>query len=206
MPPAAYPAEIQPLSCHQAPATLFNGMIHPLVPIGIRGAIWYQGENTGQVVVHDIGNLRDIQPRNKQDVGTRMALIALAKTYGRPKTVYSGPAFKSLTIDGEKLRVTFDHVGSGLVPRDGKPLDWFEIIGKGTDFAPVKARIGGESVVLSSPEGPTSRFLGDRVVPSPQLVMGAFEQSIGSERTHTFQLAVPKLARGKKTDEHRKRP
>ena len=214
-PPPAYPAEIQPLTSHQSPTTLYNGMIHPLVPFAVRGAIWYQGEsnhnegmlyyyktkalvqgwrkvwnqgefpflyvqiapyqygsespgilpifweaqnkcldipNTGQIVVHDIGNLQDIHPRNKQDVGKRLALIALAKTYGRDGIVYSGPTFKSLAIEGNKLRVTFDHVGGGLVSRDGKPLTWFEIIGKGTDFVPATAEIDGDSVVLSSPK------------------------------------------------------
>jgi sialate O-acetylesterase len=214
-PPPAYPAEIQPLTSHQSPTTLYNGMIHPLVPFAIRGAIWYQGESnhtegmlyfhkmkaliggwrqvwsqgefpflyvqiapfqygnespsilpifweaqnksleipgTGQVVVHDIGDLQDIHPRNKQDVGRRLALIALATTYGREGTVYSGPTFKSLAVEGNKLRVTFDHVGGGLVSRDGKPLDWFEIIGEKTDFVKAKAVIDGDSVVLSSPE------------------------------------------------------
>ncbi|NLZ01690.1 MAG: sialate O-acetylesterase [Pirellulaceae bacterium] len=210
----AYPAELLPLAGHQAPATLYNGMIHPLVPFAIRGAIWYQGEsnhvegmlyfdkmkalvggwrqvwnqgafpflyvqiapyqygsepavlpafweaqakaleipNTGMAVVHDIGNLKDIHPRNKQDVGARLARIALAKTYGREGLVYSGPTFKSLALEGGKLRVMFDHAGGGLVARDGKPLSWFEIIGEETDFVPAEAAIDGDSVVLSSPE------------------------------------------------------
>ena len=214
-PPPAYPADIQPLTSHQSPTTLYNGMIHPLVPFAIRGAIWYQGEsnhgegmlyyhkmraliegwrevwnqgefpflyvqiapyqygsespgilpifweaqnksleipNTGQVVIHDIGNLKDIHPKNKQDVGARLALIALAKTYGQSGIVYSGPTFKSLKVEGNKLRVTFNHVGGGLVSRDGKPLSWFEIIGEETDFVPAKAEIDGDSVVLSAPE------------------------------------------------------
>lgn len=214
-PSPAYPADIQPLTSHQSPTTLYNGMIHPLVPFAIRGAIWYQGEsnhsegmlyyhkmraliggwrqvwnqgefpflyvqiapyqygnespsilpifweaqnksldipNTGQVVIHDIGNLQDIHPKNKQDVGARLAAIALAKTYGREGIVYSGPTFKSLALEGDKLRVTFDHVGSGLVSSDGKPLNWFEIIGEETDFVPAKAVIDGDSVVLSAPE------------------------------------------------------
>ncbi|WP_145308293.1 sialate O-acetylesterase [Gimesia fumaroli] len=214
-PPPAYPTAIQPLTSHGSPTTLYNGMIHPLVPYAMRGAIWYQGEsnhregmlyydkmkaliggwrdvwnqgefpflyvqiapyqygsespsilpvfweaqnksleipNTGQVVIHDIGNLKDIHPKNKQDVGARLALIALAKTYGKEDLVYSGPVFKSLKKEGAKLRVTFDHVGSGLVSRDGKPLNWFEIIGEETDFVPATAVIEGNSVVLSSPK------------------------------------------------------
>ncbi len=83
-------------------------------------------------------------------MGARLAQIALAQTYGRSGIVYSGPSFESLAIEGGKLRVNFKHVGSGLVSRDGKPLDQFEIIGKGTDFVPAKAVIDGSSVLLSS--------------------------------------------------------
>lgn len=214
-PAPAYPASIQPLTSHTSPTTLYNGMIHPLVPFAMRGAIWYQGESnhvegmmyyekmkalingwrdvwkqgefpflyvqiapyhygsespsilpllweaqnkaleiphTGQAVIHDIGDLKDIHPTNKQDVGKRLALIALAKTYGQKDLVHSGPTFKSLKKEGNKLRVTFDNVGSGLVSRDGKPLSWFEIIGKETDFVPADAVIEGDSVVLSSPK------------------------------------------------------
>ncbi len=214
-PAPGYPQELQPMTDPQQPSTLYNGMIKPLVPYGIRGAIWYQGEsnhtegmlyyekmkaliggwrqvwnqgefpflfvqiapfeygeepvtvlpifweaqtksldipNTGQAVIYDIGDLKDIHPRNKQDVGKRLALIALAKTYGQSDVVYSGPTYKSLSTDGNKLRVTFDHVGSGLVSRDDKPLTWFEIIGEDTDFVPATAEIDGDCVVLSSPE------------------------------------------------------
>jgi sialate O-acetylesterase len=214
-PAPAYPEELKPLTSHQSPSTLYNGMIHPLVPYGIRGAIWYQGESnhsegllyyekmkaliagwrniwsdarmpfyyvqiapyqygtelpnvlpifweaqskaleiphTGMAVIHDIGNLQDIHPKNKQDVGRRLALIALARTYGRQDVVYSGPTFKALKMEGNRLRVVFDHVGSGLVSRDNKPLNWFEIIGEETDFTEADATIDGDSVVLSAPE------------------------------------------------------
>lgn len=108
--------------------------------------------NTGMAVIHDVGNLNDIHPRNKQDVGKRLALIALAKTYGRDKVVFSGPTYKAFSVDGDKLRVTFENVGSGLVSRDGLPLTRFEIIGEDTDFVPATAEIDGDSVVLSSAE------------------------------------------------------
>ncbi len=107
--------------------------------------------NTGMTVISDIGNLKDIHPKNKQDVGARLGQIALAKTYGREGIVYSGPMFKSMAIEGNAIRVTFDHVGGGLASRDGKPLSWFEIVGPDTDFVKADAAIDGNAVVLSSP-------------------------------------------------------
>ena len=209
----AMPAIVRhPLANAGAPTGLYNGMVHPLLPFAIRGAIWYQGEsnrgdgmmycekmkalitgwrqvwaqgdfpfyyvqlapytyrgsvtalpgiweaqsaalaipNTGMAVITDIGNLRDIHPRNKQDVGKRLALWALAKAYGREGLVYSGPLFKALAIEGGKARITFDHVGSGLVSRDGKPLTHFEVAGADKKFAKAEAKIEGDAVVVSS--------------------------------------------------------
>jgi sialate O-acetylesterase len=102
-------------------------------------------------VVNDIGNLKDIHPTDKQDVGHRLALLALAKTYGQTDLVFSGPTFKSLTIMGDKLRVTFDHVGGGLTTRNGQPLDWFEIIDADEGgFVKADASVDGDSVILSA--------------------------------------------------------
>lgn len=216
-PSPAYPGELLPLTGHQQPTSLYNGMIHALIPYAMRGAIWYQGESnhgegmlytekmraliqgwrklwgqgdfpfyyvqiapygygtedpyvlatfweaqaaalsipgTGMVLANDISDLNDIHPRNKQDVGKRLALLALKNDYGRPETVASGPTFRALEIEDGKLRVRFDNVGSGLVSRDGKPLNWFEIVGTETDFTPADAVIEGDSVVLSSPDVP----------------------------------------------------
>lgn len=200
-----------------APTHLYNGMVYPLVPFAIRGALWYQGEsnrgqgvayeqrmhalingwrsvwnegdfpflfvqlapykyvkppmtdpnnllpqvweaqtktlamkNTGMAVTTDITNLDDIHPRNKQDVGKRLALWALAKTYGKPNLVYSGPLYKSMKVEGNKIRIEFDHVGGGLKSRDGKPLSWFTIAGKDGDFVDATAVIDGNTVVVSS--------------------------------------------------------
>ncbi|MBN2447579.1 MAG: hypothetical protein JXO22_12675 [Phycisphaerae bacterium] len=194
------------------PTVLFNGMINPLVPYGIRGVIWYQGESnrpraaqyrklfpamiqdwrskwpptmekfafyyvqiapfaygddtgqagelrdaqrmamstplTGMAVTLDIGNPRDIHPRNKQDVGHRLALWALAKTYGRENLICSGPLYKELKIEDGNVRVLFDHAGGGLVAT-GK-LEHFEIAGADGKFVPAEARIDGETLVLSS--------------------------------------------------------
>src|ERR1035437_7432364 len=109
--------------------------------------------NVGMAVITDIGNLKDIHPTNKQEVGRRLALWALAKTYGQEKWGYSGPTFKAMTIEGDKLRLTFENVGGGLASRDGKPLSWFEVIDADEGgFVKAEARIDGSAVVLSAPD------------------------------------------------------
>lgn len=212
----AYPAELQPPHDVQNPTALYNGMIYPLHPLGLRGAIWYQGEsnsgegmlyaermkalvggwravwaegefpfyfvqiapynyggnaerigefweaqaaaaqaipNCGMAVINDIGELKDIHPKNKQEVGRRLALWALAKTYGRQNVICSGPTFKNMTVEADKLRVSFDNTGTGLASREGQPLTWFEIIDADEGgFVKADARIEGSSIVLSSPE------------------------------------------------------
>ncbi len=217
-PPAMpiYPPELLPPHDLQNPTALYNGMIYPLVPFGLRGSIWYQGEanngegmlyadkmkalvngwrkvwsqgnfafyfaqiapfnyggkperlselweaqaaaareiaNAGMAVINDIGNLTDIHPKNKQEVGRRLALLALAKTYGKKDLVCSGPVFQALKIEENQLRVQFAHAESGLASRDGQSLNWFEIIDAETGgFVKAEARIDGPAVVLSSPQ------------------------------------------------------
>ncbi len=107
--------------------------------------------NTGMVVTSDIGNILDIHPRNKQDVGGRLALWALAKTYGKKIDVYSGPLFRSMQIEGEKARIFFDSCGSGLAVTPGRELDGFKLAGSDGIFLPARAVIDGNSVLLSSP-------------------------------------------------------
>lgn len=190
------------------PARLYNGMIHPLRSLRIRGVIWYQGESnagradqykqlfstmitswreafgyefpfyfgqlapynyqnlnsaflreaqlqtlalprTGMAVMMDIGNLTDIHPKNKQEVGRRLALWALAKDYGKD-IVYSGPIYRESTIEGSKVRLHFDYMGGGLATKDGKALSHFEIAGDDRVFYPASALIDGEQVIVSS--------------------------------------------------------
>ena len=211
-----FPQDFVPLAARSGPqgqpTTLYNAMIHPLVPFAIRGAIWYQGEsnhvegrlytekmkalvlgwrqlwgselpfyyvqiapyvygnenpavmgefweaqaaalsipNTGMVVINDVGDYKNIHPKNKQEVGRRLALLALKNLHGQNDLVCSGPAFKAMEVEGGRIRVRFDNIGGGLVSRDGKPLDWFEIIGKETDWTRADAVVDGDSVVLSS--------------------------------------------------------
>ncbi len=107
---------------------------------------------TGMVVITDlVDNLNDIHPRDKQDVGKRLALLALANTYGRTGTVCSGPIFKRMKVRGNEAVLYFDDVDGGLVSKDNKPLDWFTIAGADKKFVPAAAAIQGDTVVVSSP-------------------------------------------------------
>jgi sialate O-acetylesterase len=212
---------------------MYNGMIAPVKPLAIRGAIWYQGEanvgnglkyydkmkaliegwrkawgydfpfyfvqlapfsgygpgslpplweaqvaslkipRTGMAVITDlVGNLKDIHPKNKLDVGNRLAVWALAKDYGRRDLVYSGPLYKSMKIDGNKIRLSFAHVGGGLKSRDGKPLSEFEIAGADGKFVPAEANIDGETLVVQAPgvAAPAQARFGWRNEANPNLV------------------------------------
>ncbi len=231
------------LNSHREPTGLYNAMVAPLVPFGIRGAIWYQGEgnrgdrltyfdkmnalikgwrtewkqgdfpfylvqlapfnyentdtvghsypeayylpevwvaqlktlalpNTGMAVTTDITELYDIHPTNKQDVGKRLALWALAKDYGRKDLVYSGPLYKGIEIEGSSVKVSFDFTGSGLASSDGEPLNWFEIAGADGDFKRAGAVIEGDQVVVSCPgvEEPEAVRFGWHELAIPNLV------------------------------------
>ena len=205
-----------PLNSNGAATGLYNGMVHGIVPFGIRGAIWYQGESnrgqrmhyhdlmkgliagwrkvwgqgdfpflfvqlapfnygndpnhelagiweaqtatlkvpgTGMAVITDITTLNDIHPPNKQDVGKRLALWALAGTYGQKDLIYSGPLYDSMSDDLERLVIKFKH-GEGLKSRDDKPLTWFTIAGEDKKFHKANAEIKGDTVIVSSPAVP----------------------------------------------------
>ena len=211
-----------PLDDPQAPTALYNGMIHPLIGLAVRGAIWYQGEsnrndglaygkkmealirgwreawglgefpflyvqlapydypydrestggdvpdflrlpliweaqmnalqipNTGMAVTTDITDLNDIHPRNKKDVGARLALWARARTYGETALVPSGPLYKSMSIEEDRIRIFFDYDGGGLIANDSQPLRWFEVAGDDHVFYKAEAAIDGETVVVRS--------------------------------------------------------
>jgi sialate O-acetylesterase len=105
--------------------------------------------NTGMAVIIDIGEADNIHPKNKQDVGKRLALWALANTYGK-KLVYSGPIYKSMKIDGNSIVLSFDHVGGGLVAKGGEELKGFAVAGVDKKFVWADAKIVGDTVVVSS--------------------------------------------------------
>lgn len=106
--------------------------------------------NTGLAVAIDLGEWNDIHPGNKKPVGERLALAAQKLAYGETKIVYSGPVFKSAKVEEDKVLLTFDHVGSGLIANDGEPLRWFALAGAGKEFQWVDAKIVGTQVVLSA--------------------------------------------------------
>ncbi len=195
---------------------MYNGMIAPLLPLPIKGSIWYQGEtnviqkngmayrgkmkdliegwrkvwnneelsfyfvqiapwdntryadgelpklweaqaatlklpHTGMAVTTDlVPNLKDIHPRNKIDVGNRLALWALTKDYGKQGIVYSGPLFTKQEVEGNKIRLHFAHAESGLKASDEKALSHFQIAGEDGKFAAATATIDGKTVVVSA--------------------------------------------------------
>lgn len=109
--------------------------------------------NTGMVVINDIATLDNIHPPNKQDVGQRLAWLALKNDYGRKDVVANSPEFESLDVQDGSLKINFRNTGGGLKTRDGKAPNHFEIIGPGSGgFQPATAKIEGDSVVLTSPE------------------------------------------------------
>jgi sialate O-acetylesterase len=195
------------------PGICYNSMIAPVVPFGIAGAIWYQGEsncvnhkiyaslmqtlienwrsdfkkefpfyfvqitpynygengtseyvreqqakteklvpNTGMVVVSDlVDNIKDIHPRNKLDVGKRLADFALAETYKQDVGAYKSPAFQSMQITGNEIRLRFENVLTGL-KSTGKSPKQFLVAGPHRKFVPASAKIDGKTILISSKE------------------------------------------------------
>ena len=105
-------------------------------------------KNTGMVVTMDIGNFMNIHPANKQDVGSRLAGLALTNDYGK-SIVSSGPLYKSHEISGNKLILEFESIGSGLIANNSG-LSEFEIAGADKKYVVAKAKIVGDKVQLSS--------------------------------------------------------
>jgi sialate O-acetylesterase len=105
--------------------------------------------DVGMAVAIDIGDANDIHPKNKQEVGRRLALWALAKTYGK-NVVYSGPLYRSFDQNGNKIVIHFDHTDGGLIAKDAGPLKGFAIAGQDQVFVWADAKIEGDTVVVSS--------------------------------------------------------
>ena len=210
----AMPKKLDENTGPNRPTVLYNAMIKPLLPYGIKGAIWYQGEsnadrayqyrtlfstmikdwrnvwgqgdfpfifvqlanfmkvqpepvedswaelreaqtmalelpNTGMAVTIDIGDALDIHPTNKQDVGKRLALNALAEVYEKD-IPYSGPLYKSMKVEGSKIRLQFSNTNAGLKIKGSKKLKGFAIAGKDKKFVWATAKIEGDEVVVSS--------------------------------------------------------
>lgn len=127
---------------------------------------------TGMAVTTDVGDLEDIHPKNKQAVGRRLALWAMAKTYGQDDIVYSGPLFESAAIQDGKVRVEFSHTGSGLAVRGDGSLEWFEVAREDGEFVKATARIEGDHVIVSSDkvDEPTAVRFGWDKTANPNLI------------------------------------
>ena len=103
--------------------------------------------NTGMAVTMDIGDVNDIHPRDKKEVGRRLSLWALAKTYDVKGVDYSGPLYKTMKIEDSRIRIYFDYADKGLSVK-GDSLNHFTIAGSDSVFLQAKAKIEGNSVVV----------------------------------------------------------
>jgi sialate O-acetylesterase len=104
----------------------------------------------GIAVINDIGNASDIHPRNKRDVGNRLALLALKKHYNKEIEAFSGPLYKSHQVADDHILVTMENVGSGLKARDGGELKRFEIAGKDQKWHWAKAKVVSKDTIWIS--------------------------------------------------------
>lgn len=125
---------------------------------------------TGMVVTTDNGDSLDIHPRNKKLVGDRLSLWALHNEYGKKDIVMSGPLYKSMKTDGNKIRIRFDFVDGGLIAKDGD-LKEFTIAGEDKNFVPAKAMIEGNEIVVWSEQinKPAAVRFAWRNIPKPNL-------------------------------------
>jgi sialate O-acetylesterase len=104
--------------------------------------------NTAMAVTIDIGDKTNVHPKNKQELGDRLARIARANVYGE-KIEFSGPMVDSMQAKGNSIRINFTHVGAGLMAKDGG-LKTFEIAGSDNKFVQATAKIDGDTIVVSS--------------------------------------------------------
>jgi len=106
--------------------------------------------NCGMAVINDVGDVKNHHPANKRAVGERLALLAMNGAYGRKEIVCRGPRVKSVSREGEALRIRFSDTGAGLVTRDGQAPRPFEMAGADDKFLPATATIEGEAVLVLS--------------------------------------------------------
>ncbi|MFD1315093.1 sialate O-acetylesterase [Namhaeicola litoreus] len=114
--------------------------------------------NTAQAVIIDLGEAEDIHPRNKQDVGYRLSLGARHLVFGEPITI-SGPQYKSHILKGNRLEISFDHIGKGLIIKDGKDIEGFAIAGSDKKFVWAKAKVVGDKVHVWNDGIKTPRYV-----------------------------------------------
>jgi len=105
--------------------------------------------NSGMVVTMDIATINNIHPPDKEDVGKRLSFWALAKNYSIKDIAFSGPLYKSMTIEEAEIRLSFENAKNGLEARGGE-LTNFEIAGRDRIFVPALAVIENNTIVVSS--------------------------------------------------------
>ena len=111
--------------------------------------------HTGMAITLELGEANDIHPRNKHDVGDRLARLALADAYGRTGFIKSGPVPVQASFDAEgRVTVRFNAFGSTLSSRDGEALHGFEVAGADGHYKPANARIDGTRVIIFSGDAP----------------------------------------------------
>jgi sialate O-acetylesterase len=108
--------------------------------------------NTGMAVAIDLGEWNDIHPLRKAEVGYRLSLEARRLAYGESKLVSRGPVFKSMKVNGNKIILTFENIGSGLITKDNAPLKGFSMAGTDKRFVWAEAIIQNNQVIVSSPQ------------------------------------------------------
>jgi len=135
--------------------------------------VYQQTANTGMAVTTDNGDSLDIHPRNKELVGKRLSLWALRNEYGKKDIIVSGPLYKTMKVEGDKIRISFDF-DKGLIAKDGD-LKEFTIAGDNQQFVPANAKIEGNTVVVWSDaiKNPKAVRFAWKNVPHPNLYNGA---------------------------------
>ena len=99
------------------------------------------------VVTSDVGNIDDIHPKNKHDVGKRLANWALSQTYGKKGIPFSGPVYRKMKVNGDRIRLFFDYVEQGLLCK-GEKLAHFQIAGNDKVFVEAEAEIDGNTIIV----------------------------------------------------------
>jgi sialate O-acetylesterase len=108
---------------------------------------------TGMIVTTDLNDsLDNLHPHFKWEIGRRLALVALVKTYGKKEIQASGPMFAKMQVKGNKALLEFNYTGKGLISKDGKALNCFTVAGADGKFVPANAVIKADKVIVSSPE------------------------------------------------------
>ena len=145
---------------------LANFMASDVVPTESNWAIIRESQtaalkekNTAQAVIIDIGEANDIHPRNKQEVGWRLSLAARKLAYGED-LVFSGPIYKKHELKDDKIIVTFDHIGEGLVVKNKYGyINAFSIAGADKKFVWAKAILKGDKAVVWSEKVPQPQYI-----------------------------------------------